>query len=61
MSYLSEKEFLEIMNTVSIFPISLPEIGDISQYSFDCGEAEEYVSFLRDNSNIGRTYREHGT
>ena len=50
MSYLSEKEFLEIMNTVSIFPISSPEIGDISQYSFDCGDAEEYVSFLMDKA-----------
>lgn len=50
MSYLSEKEFIDIMNTVSIFPISSPEIGDISQYSFDCGEAEEYVSFLKDKA-----------
>lgn len=47
MSYLSENEFNEIFNTVSIFPISSPNIGDISQYSFDCGESEEYVTFLK--------------
>lgn len=50
MSYLSEQEFREILDTVSIFPISSPEIGDILQYSFDCGEAEEYVSFLREKA-----------
>lgn len=50
MSYLSEQEFEEIRHTVSIFPISSSEIGDILQYSFNCGEAEEYVSFLKEKA-----------
>lgn len=47
MSYLSTEEFEDILNTVTIFPVTSTELGDISQYSFDCGEANEYVTFLR--------------
>ena len=32
-------------DTVMIFPVTSVELGDISQYSFDCGDAEEYVTF----------------
>lgn len=52
MSYLSEEEFDEIANTVSIYPIGSKSIGDISQYSFDCGKAEEYVHFLKVNAPL---------
>ncbi len=37
MSYLTTEEFESIADTVNILPISSDEIGDISQYSFDCG------------------------
>ena len=47
MSYLTTEEFEEIANTVTIFPVTSERLGDISQYSFDCGEANEYVTFLR--------------
>lgn len=47
MSYLSDEEFESILNTVMILPISSEEMGDISQYSFDCGNAKEYETFLR--------------
>lgn len=47
MSYLSTEEFESILDTVNILPISSEEIGDISQYSFDCGEAKEYETFLK--------------
>lgn len=46
MSYLSLDEYEEIANTVNIYPILNKEVGDISQYSFDSGEAEEYKLFL---------------
>jgi len=50
MSYLSESQCKEIAATVSIYPVSSEEIGDISQYSFDCGEAKEYVTFLQEKA-----------
>ena len=46
MSYLTTEEFESILDTVTIFPVTSVELGDISQYSFDCGDAEEYVTFL---------------
>jgi len=52
MSYLSENQCREIAATVSIYPVSSVEIGDISQYSFDCGEAKEYVTFLQERACV---------
>ena len=39
MSYLSEKDVIEIADTVSIFSITSVK-EDIKQYSFSCGKAE---------------------
>lgn len=47
MSYLTTEEFESIADTVTIFPVTSAELGDISQYSFDCGKAVEYVIFLK--------------
>lgn len=47
MNYLTEKEFEEIMDTVIILPIASTRVGDISQYSFYCEDATEYITFLR--------------
>lgn len=47
MSYLTAEDFENILNTVIILPISSEEVGDISQYSFDCGIAREYEMFLK--------------
>lgn len=47
MSYLISEDFESICNTVKILPISSEAVGDISQYSFDCGEAKEYETFLK--------------
>lgn len=49
MSYLSEKDILEIADTVSIFSITSVK-EDITQYSFSCGKAEEYVTFLKEKA-----------
>ena len=49
MSYLSEKDILEIADTVSIFTINSVK-EDITRYSFSCGKAEEYVIFLKENA-----------
>ena len=38
MSYLTTEVFERIADIVTIFPITSAELGDISQYSFDCGE-----------------------
>lgn len=46
MGWLSEEQFTEILNTVSIYPILSPKLGDLSRYSFDCGRAAEYKDFL---------------
>lgn len=50
MSYLTTEEFESILDTVTIFPVTSLELGDISQYSFDCRDAEEYVTFLRNKA-----------
>ena len=59
MSYLISEDFESICNTVKILPISSEAVGDISQYSFDCGEAKEYETFLKKKApvleNIGVT------
>ncbi len=47
MSYLIPEDFESICDTVSIVPISAVPACDILKYSFDCGEAEEYVTFLK--------------
>ncbi len=39
MGYLSLNELKEIGSTVRILPINADEIGDVTQYSFDCGKA----------------------
>ena len=41
------EEFSSNLNTVSVFPISSLTPEDILQYSFDCGEAKEYETFLK--------------
>lgn len=46
MSYLTTEEFESILDNVTIFPVTSVELGDISQYFFECGDAEEYVTFL---------------
>lgn len=62
MSYLTTEEFERIADTVTIFPVTSSELGDISQYSFDCGEASEYVTFLMqkaiplDNLAVTKTF-----
>ena len=62
MSYLIPKDFEDICNTVDIFPISSETIGDVSQYSFDCGDAKEYETFLKvkalplENLGVTRTF-----
>lgn len=52
MSYLTLEDFESICNTVRIVPISSETVGDISQYSFDCGEAEEYETFLKQKASL---------
>ena len=59
---LSEEQIEEIVDTVDIYPITSEKIGDISQYSFDSGKAEEYTSFIKedalnlDNLCISKTF-----
>lgn len=50
MSYLVPEEYKSISDTVSILSISSLSREDISQYSFDCGKAKEYVTFLREKA-----------
>jgi len=50
MRYLTEDKVDELLDAVKILPISDEEVGDISQYFFDSGEAEEYASFIRDDA-----------
>lgn len=50
MSYLTTEEFENICGTVNILPISSADIGDISQYHFNCGKAKEYEVFLKDKA-----------
>lgn len=52
MSYLISEDFKSILSTVSILPISSLTEEDISQYSFDCGEAKEYETFLKKKALI---------
>lgn len=47
MSYLSTEDFDNICNTVNIIPISSVSDSDVSQYSFACGKAKEYETFLK--------------
>ena len=41
MRYLSNEKVNEFLDTVKILSIMDEEVGDISQYFFDSGEAEE--------------------
>lgn len=50
MSYLVPKEYKSISDTVSILSVSSLSREDISQYSFDCGKAKEYVTFLKEKA-----------
>ena len=52
MSYLISEDFESICNTVKILPISSEAVGDISQYSFDCGKAKEYETFLKQKASL---------
>ena len=49
MSYLSEKDILDISSTVSIFSIASVK-EDVEQYVFGCEKAEEYVTFLKEKA-----------
>lgn len=49
MRYLTENKVDELLDTVKVLPISDSEVGDISQYFFDSGDAEEYPSFIKAN------------
>lgn len=59
MSYLTLEDFKSILDTVKILPINSLTEEELSQYSFDCGNAKEYVFFLKNNApkldNIGIT------
>ena len=55
---MTTEEFESILDTVTIFPVTSVELGDISQYSFDCGDAEEYVTFLI-NKIVQKAFRKY--
>ena len=44
--YLTDQQFAEIMNDISIYRIGSENLKDLSTYSFDCGKASEYKYFL---------------
>jgi len=46
MSFLSDEQFDEILAAVKVLPVSNVEVGDVTQYEFDSGEATEYRDFL---------------
>ena len=48
--YLSDDKVKELLDTVRILSISDEGVGDISQYFFDSGVAEEYTSFIKDDA-----------
>ncbi len=62
MSYLSDDDIDRLLTTVKILSISDKEVGDISQYAFDSGDAEEYATFIKhdavelDELCISKTY-----
>ena len=58
MSYLTTEVFERIVDTVTIFPITSAELGDISQYSFDCEETSEYVIFLMQKAKSEKSIRD---
>lgn len=52
LDYLTEKQFDEIKDSVSIYSISSKELENISRFSFSCGKAKEYEDFLRNEAKI---------
>lgn len=62
MNYLTDDKVEELLDTVKILPITDEEVGDISQYLFDSGEAEEYANFIKkdalelENMCVSKTY-----
>lgn len=50
MRYLTDDKVDELLDTVKILSISDDEVGDISQYFFDSGNAEEYASFIKEDA-----------
>lgn len=44
--YLTDQQFADIMNDISIYGIGSENLDDLSTYSFDCGKALEYKHFL---------------
>lgn len=44
--YLSDQQYADILDVVSIYPIGSSSLKDLSAYSFDTGKAKEYKSFL---------------
>ena len=52
MSYLTDEEFNKIYQEVKICSIMSSEIKDLSEYSFDVGEAKEYEVFLKEEAKI---------
>ena len=60
--YLSEQQFAEMVDNVSIYRIGSKNLNDLSAYSFDMGIANEYRTFLLkqaqplDNLGISKTF-----
>ena len=55
MSYLTTEEFESTLDNVTIFPVTSVELGDISQYSFDCGDvivADIYAAREKDTGLV---------
>lgn len=44
--YLTDQQFADIAKDVSIYRIGSENLEDLSAYSFDCGKALEYKTFL---------------
>ena len=44
--YLTDQQFADIAKDVSIYRIGSDNLKDLSAYSFDCGIASEYKTFL---------------
>lgn len=50
MSYLSEEDFAEILDTVEVLPISSKKSSNLTQYFFDVGIAKEYETFIMNDA-----------
>ena len=50
--YLSDQQFNEIAESISIYEIGLGNLEDLSTYFFDMGKEDEYKTFLFDQAKI---------